>query len=51
MLMKYQESEETLTSAGALVGWTRPPCHGDKSRRSPGPEEEEQSCSDTGAYI
>ncbi len=31
---------QTLTSAGALAGWTRPPSRGDKSRQSPGPEEQ-----------
>lgn len=47
MLMKCQKDAETLTSAGALAGWTRPPCHGDMSRRSPGPDEEKQKCCQT----
>lgn len=33
---------QTLTSAGAPAGWTRPPSRGDKSRRSPGPEGEKK---------
>lgn len=34
---------QTLTSAGALAGWTRPPSRGDMSRQSPGPEEQRKS--------
>ena len=34
---------QTLTSAGAPAGWTRPPSRGDTSRRSPGPEEQRRA--------
>lgn len=31
---------QTLTSADAPAGWTRPPSHEDKSKQSPGPGEQ-----------
>lgn len=43
MLIKYRGGVQRLTSTGALAGWIRPPSHGDKSRRSPGPEKEEHT--------
>lgn len=40
----YHKCVQTLTSADAPAGWTRPPSRGDKSRRSLGPEKQRNKC-------
>lgn len=47
MLIKYWGGVQRLTSTGALAGWIRPPSHGDKSRRFPGPEKERRKEKET----